>query len=320
MGVFKFAIMGAGNIAGRLCEAAALLPDCEVCAVASKSLERAEKFAKANGLERFYDDYETMLEREKPDCVYIAVTPNDHARLSLLCIAHGVPVLCEKAMFQNSAEAREVYRAAAGKKVFVMEALWSRFLPPVNKVREWIQDGKIGTPVFSQFNIGFAAPEDPENRYYNPKLGGGATKDVTVYAYEITTYVLQQAIRNLSVSATWSDTGVDLSNHVSIQFEDTLADLACSFAARLDDCMTIYGKKGKIVLPLPHYSTECFLYDADRNLVEHFVDEETKNGFTYEMLESMRCIREGKTESTVVPWADTLACAELFDRIDAAKS
>ncbi len=319
MGVFRFAIMGAGNIAGRLCEAAALLPDCEVCAVASKSLSRAEQFAKANALERYYDDYEAMLEQEKPDCVYIAVTPNDHARLALLCIAHGVPVLCEKAMFRNSAEAREVYRAAAEKKVFVMEALWSRFLPPVNKVREWIAEGRIGTPVFSQFNIGFAAPRDPENRYFSAKLGGGATTDVTVYAYGITTYVLQQAIREISVSATWGETGVDLSDHISIRFEKTLADLACSFMARLDDCMTIYGEKGKIVLPLPHYSTECFLYDEDRNLVEHFSDQETKNGFTYEMLECMRCIRAGKTESEVVPWADTLACAELFDRIYATK-
>ena len=100
--MFRFAIMGAGNIAGRFCRAANALPACCVTAVASKSRERAGRFAAENGVPHFYADYEEMLEKEKPDAVYIAVTPHDHFRLCMLCLQHRTPVLCEKAMFRTS--------------------------------------------------------------------------------------------------------------------------------------------------------------------------------------------------------------------------
>ena len=200
-----------------------------------------------------------------------------------------------------------------------MEAMWSRFLPAVKKVRAWVEEGRIGIPEISRISIGFIAPEGDENRYRNPRLGGGAAKDITVYAYEITTWILNQDIRNISVSAAWGESGVDMNNHISIEFAHTLADLATSFAANLESQMVLYGGKGKIVLPAPHHSTECFLYDERGELTEHFTDRETANGFTYEIEEAISCVREGRQESAVVPWKDTLACAKLFDRIEATK-
>lgn len=319
MSTFRFGILGAAKIAVKFCQAAALIGDCEVCAVASKSLEKAESFARDNEVAHAYGSYEELLDKEKPDCAYIAVTPHDHCRLAMLCVERGIPVLCEKAMFQNSEEAERVYAAAAAKGVFVMEAMWSRFLPAVKKVREWVAEERIGIPEISQLSIGFIAPEGNENRYLNPSLGGGAAKDITVYAYEITTWILKQDIQKISVSATWGESGVDMNNHISIDFTDTLADLTTSFAVNLESRMALYGKKGKIVLPSPHYSSECFLYDEKGELTEHFTDQDTVNGFTYEMKEVIRCIREGKQESPVVPWKDTLECARLFDQIEATK-
>ncbi|MGN0972798.1 MAG: Gfo/Idh/MocA family protein [Aristaeellaceae bacterium] len=319
MAAFRFAVLGAGNIAGKFCRSVALVEDCQVCAVASKSLERAQAFAENNGISRYYDSYEALLTREKPDCAYIAVTPNDHFRLTMLCIRHGVPVLCEKAMFQNSLEAREVYAAAAREKVFVMEAMWSRYLPAVQRVRQWVAEGAIGQVEMCQFSIGFAAPEDPDNRYFSPQLGGGAARDITVYAYELTTWILGQGIRSMSVSATWGETGVDVNNHIAIEFDHTLADLSASFVTRMEERMVIYGRSGKIVLPKPHVSSEAFLYDAKGAPVEHYVDVQTRVGFTYEIQDAMQCIRSGKLESPTVPWKDTLACAELFDRIAETK-
>ena len=315
MDTFRFAILGAGSIAGKFCQAVELVEGCQVCAVASKSLERAQAFAERHHLDRYYDSYEALLEQEKPDCAYIAVTPNDHHRLTMLCIRHGVPVLCEKAMFQDSREAQEAFGAAAQQHVFVMEAMWSRYLPAIRQVRHWLNNGAIGDAVMSQFSIGFAAPEDPENRYFNPRLGGGAAKDVTVYAYELTTWLMDQEILRMSVSATWGETGVDVSNHIAIDFEHTLADLSASFVTRMEQRMVIYGRRGKIVIPRPQAASEAFLYDAAGELTEHFTDTQTQNGFTYEIEDVMRCVREGRLESDTVPWADTLACARLFDRI-----
>lgn len=312
---FRFVILGAGGIGNKFCKAVSLLEQCEVSAVASKSAERAKSFAEKNGVPAYYDSYEEALDREKPDCAYIAVTPNDHYRLTMLCIERGIPVLCEKAMFRNSSEAEAAFDAAGRSNVFVMEALWSRFLPAVRKARQWVAEGRIGLPEIAQCSIGFAAPEGRENRYFNPDLGGGAAKDITVYGYALTTYILNQKVKRMAVSATWGDTGVDINNHISMDFTHTLADIAASFVTRMEERMVIYGK-GKIVLPHPHFASECFLYDEKGELEEHFRDEETENGFTYEIQEVIRCIREGKQESAVMPWRDTLDCARLFDKIE----
>ena len=218
---FRFVILGAGNIAGKFCEAVSLIEGAAVVAVASKSLTKAMNFAEKNGVVKAYGDYEEMLQMEKPDGAYIAVTPNDHHRLSMLCLKYGVPVLCEKAMFRNSREAREVFSLSERKGIFVMEALWSRFLPAVREAEEWLATGRIGKAKLAHCTIGFRADQDPEKRYYSPKLGGGASKDITVYAYEITTYLIRQKLKNRTVSAIWSESGVDESSIVTLEFEET---------------------------------------------------------------------------------------------------
>lgn len=319
MGNFRFAVMGAGNISNKFCDAVSRLEGCEVAAVASRSLERARDFAGKHHIGASYDSYEEMLVKEKPDCVYIGVVTGAHYELTMLCLDHNVPVLCEKAMFTDSTQAREVFARAKGQQVFVMEAMWSRFLPAVKKVKQWVEEGRIGTVRYSDIAIGFLAPPEKDNRYHNKALGGGASYDITVYAYELTTYMLGEGILNSQEAVIWEDTGVDLTEHITLHYPDAVASLTASFAAPLEEKMVIYGEKGKIILPTPHYASEAFLYDEETHLAEHFTDEVTENGFVYQAREVMECIRGGKTESSVVPWACTLSCAELFDRIHGTK-
>ena len=320
---FKFAIMGAGNIAHKFYDAVKRLEGCCVAAVASKSMEKARAFADKYQIPGAYDSYEQMLIEEKPDCVYIATTCDSHYELSMLCLKYNTPILCEKAFVLNSAHAKEVFAQAKEKQVFVMEGMWSRFLPAVNKAKEWLETGKIGNPIYATIKVGFHAPEDPANRYFNPALGGGAAFDLTVYCYEIITWMFGDPTE-VKATAVFGPSGVDVSDHVMVRFPgkdgvDVMASCESTFLANLGDSLTICGKVGRIMVPNPHYASEAFLYDEQGNVLEHFKDEVTANGFVYETQEVVDCIKGGKVESEIVPHSLTVACAEVFDQLMAYK-
>lgn len=313
---FRFAIMGAANIAYKFCEAVKFTSDAEVVAIASKSMERAQEFAEKNGIAHTYDNYEEMLLKQQIDCVYIAVTQNAHYELTMLCIKYGVPVLCEKAMFLNSADAQAAHALAALRRVFVMEAMWSRFLPAHRKALEWLKQGEIGRLQLLDASFGFCADKNADNRYFSPTLGGGVSYDLTVYVYELARFYCDEPIRDIDVHAAWSDTGVDVTNLISVQFDTAMASLKTSFQADLDNRIVLYGEKGKIVIPDTAGPMEAFLYqNGNEQPAEHYTDRETKNGFIYEVQEAMRCVRGGSIESEIVPHELTLDCARLFDRI-----
>lgn len=316
MSAFRFAIMGAGRIARKFCDAVALVDGCAVCAVASKSMERAKGLAAEKGISAVYDDYKRMLERENPDCVYIATTCEAHYQLSMLCVTHDVPVLCEKAMFTSLAEAEALFRAARNRCVFTMEALWSRFLPANNIARAWVEQGRIGAVAAAEMGIGFAADPSPDNRYFSPRLGGGAANDLTVYGLQLLTWVLNRPIARAHAEAVAAATGVDATSMVLLRMGgDVPAVIRSSLIASMDERLVIHGEKGRIVVPHAHFASEALLLRPDGSEADRFLDDSTRNGFTYEVEEVVRCVRGGLTESPVVPHASTLACARVFDLI-----
>jgi predicted dehydrogenase len=313
--LFSFGIMGAGNIVGKFCDAVNRIPNCVVAAVSSKSMERAQTCARQNHIPAAYDSYEEMLQKERLDAVYIATTPNYHCEQILLCLEHRIPVLCEKAMVLNRREAERVFGKARETNTFVMEAMWSRFLPTLNKAKEWMNRDEIGSLQFAQIAIGFAAPEDPQNRYYNFALGGGAAFDITVYGYEILTYLVDEPVRELHPQTIWAKTGVDKNCTVSVRFSHCLGLITVSLATScLEEQAALIGTKGKIILPHCHYGQDAFLYDNEGRLKEHFTDN-TPNGFVFEIEEVMRCVQTGKIESRIAPHQMTLDCASVFDQI-----
>lgn len=315
--MFRFAILGAGKIAVKFVEAARLA-ECEVVAVASRSMERAQAFADAHKIAHAYDSYEALLENEDIDCAYIATVPSSHFALSMLCMEHKVPALCEKAMFRNLHEAEAAFARSREQNTFLMEALWSKFLPANIAARRWLDEGRIGKPVFTDVTIGFRAPDDDENRYFNPKLGGGAALDITVYAYEIAAFMMGMRPEITDVQAVRYHTGVDASELISMRAGDCPCTLRTSFVSNVNEGLCIVGEGGRIVVPHPHYANEAFLYGNDGKLIEHFVDEGPKNGFIYEIQEVVRCVYDGRIESEIQSHEDTLECARLFDRIHAA--
>ncbi len=319
MSNFRFAVMGAGGISSRFCRAVSQASGCEVVAISSRSFDRAKDFASRHGIPSAYGSYEEMLLTEKPDCVYIGTVTSTHYELTMLCLKHGIPVLCEKAMFCNSKDAKTALSVSQSKGIFAMEAMWSRFLPTFRRAKSWLSEGRIGRAVYCDFSIGFIAPEGDDNRYRSVSLGGGAAYDIGVYAYEMTEYMFSDMSSDISsVSVVRGSTEVDMTEHVVLRFPELIASFTASFECPLEERMVIYGTDGKIVLPRPHFGPEALLYDKRGALTEHFIDTNKFDGFVYEIEEAMRCVRAGEFESKVVPHRSTLNCARLFDLINSA--
>ena len=320
MSTFKFAIMGAGDISRKFCDAARRLDNCTVTAVSSKSIERAKAFADRENIPSAYGNYREMLEREQIDCVYIGADTGSHFDLTMLCLEHKVPVLCEKAMFTNLKDAETAVAYAKEQGVFMMEAMWSYFLPAIKKAKEWVDGNKIGKILYTDAVIGFKAPTHDGNRYFNTKLGGGVAYDLTVYTYDLTTLMLGHDYLDSEVTALWHESGVDTMNHAVLRYKDTLSSMTTSIINPLEERLILYGEEGKIIVPSSHFASNAYLYDKNGNLVEHFKDEVTQNGFYYEVKEAMECVLAGKLESDVVPLSVTLDSVKFYEKIYATKN
>ncbi|MBQ8160794.1 MAG: Gfo/Idh/MocA family oxidoreductase [Clostridia bacterium] len=314
--MFRWVMLGAGNIANTFARTVREMDGHEVAAVASKSQARAEKLALTHGIPRFFDDYEEMLESVPADAAYISVTVNDHARLTQMCVRHGIPVLCEKAMFRSFDEARKTFDLAAERHVFTMEGTWSLFLPANLTARRWLEDGRIGSCQDMQVSIGFQPEMDPSSRYFSRTLGGGCARDITVYAYELSRFFLGGPMEEMEVEAWGCETGVDIENRIRMNLGGIRVLLHTSFRAPdMEEQLVITGEKGSIQIPHPHYASRAFLRSPEGKVLDTF-DDPASASFRWEILEVERNVRGGKLESPVVPHGLTLSCAGLFDLIE----
>ena len=315
MKTIRFGIIGAGNIANKFCDAARLAEGAEVVAVASKSMERARAFAGRNGVPQAFDSYEDMLKTADIDAVYIATTHNFHMDNIRLCFAYGKHVLCEKAMVLTADDAREVFRLAKEKNLFCMEAMWTNFLPQVQKAKEWITSGAIGEIQAVSAVIGFNGGGNPESRLYNPDLAGGSMYDIGVYPAEIVSYLVGEPIEDcMGVWRPHPVTGVDERAAFIVRYASCDAAIQCLLTSNVREYMIFNGTRGCIELPWSSSGSTARRYDGRRQLAETF-ELPLGNGFVYEIEETVRCIREGRITSDIMPPEATIQCAELYDKI-----
>ena len=312
---FRFGVMGAGNISNKFCDAAEKTEEVCVTAVATRSEERAREFAEKYEIHTYYGNYEEMLQKEKLDGVYIGVVTGMHVQLTELCIRYGIPVLCEKALTGSSEEAERIFKLAEEKKIFVMEGVWSLFLPANRKAREWLREGRIGKLAVSNVEIGFTAPKNKENRYFNKEAGGGAALDLLIYALALTMYFCGEDWKEEQIQVIYNEDQVDVTEHVILRYEEHLSFMTATYLANVDERLELTGSEGKIMIRNPHYADQIVLYDGQGKLIEQYSDQVTENGFVYEIKEMVDCVRNGKTESSIVPHRMTLECAKIFDKI-----
>ena len=312
--MIRFGVMGAGRIAKDFCDAAKRADGAEVVAIASKSLDKAKVFAQEKGIARAYGDYSEMLACKDIDAIYIATTTNFHYENLLQCMEAGKHVLCEKAMVETEARAQEVFRLAKEKKLFVMEAMWSMFLPKSLKVREWVKAGLVGEITGAQATIGFSAERDMTNRFFNPELGGGAFYDLGVYLIDLLPYFVVQDIVDVECGIQYAPTGVDAMLNLNLKLEHCYANGQAQFLAKVPEDCYLYGSKGYIYIPKIHWGRDCIRYDVDGKEVERFTNDEPC-GFRFEIEETVRCIESGKFESEIASHEMTLISSRIYDKM-----
>ncbi len=306
----RFGIIGAGQIAVKFCQAIKLTHGARLVAVASKSLDRAAAFARSNNVSEFYGSYEEMLKNSDIDAVYIATTCNYHYENCLLCIEYKKAVLCEKSMVLHKYQAEHIFKKARENNVFVMEAMWSVFLPTIQKVKQWIAQGRIGDVHIANYIGGIAAK--PDNRIFSLELGGGALYDLAVYPIEIVLSLIPQKLIDVKSDIIYGQSGVDVTNNILLKFELCTAALQCTAHSRIPSPSGFYGTKGYIQLAQTHRCERCELYDDNFNLVESY-SHPIENGFEFQIAEVRDCITLGKIQSDIMPHSLTLKCLDIFE-------
>lgn len=308
----RFGIMGAGGIAVRFVNAVGMVDDVCVTAVASKNLERAQAFAESQKIPLAFGSYEEMAQSGEIDAVYVANTGNFHFDSIMLALRSGLAVLCEKNMVCTVREAEQVFALAKEKNLFVMEGMWSDFIPCVQKARQWIEEGKIGPVQIATYTGGINAW--PEHRIFVKELAGGALYDLGVYPIEIVGYILGRNPESAIAKVKMGETGVDVTVNMIVTYGDVDASLQCTCRSRIPSPSAFCGPGGYIMMEKTHMAEKVSRYDGQFKLVEEYYHP-FENGFQYEIVHMRDCIRAGLIESPVVTWETTLSSTRIYEQI-----
>jgi predicted dehydrogenase len=319
----RWGFIATGRIASLVARDLALLEDADLYAVSSRGQHTADAFAEEFGFTTAYGDdggqegYERLLADDSVDVVYVATPHAQHHQMVLAALSAGKHVLCEKAFTINAREAAELVAVAREKNLFLMEAVWSRFLPSMQRAFEIAGSGELGTVQWVTADLGFPAPYSPTARLWAVKDGGGALLDLTVYPllWALGTLGFPQAV---SAMGTLNDDGVDAQNALTLGYHDgAQAQLTSSLLAYGPRAATVAGSLGYLQALGSINNPKQLVVGIGREPLrtEHF--EVAGQGYTYELREVTRCVQQGLTESPVMPLEDSLNTMRLFDGVRA---
>ncbi len=313
--IYNWGILGPGSIARKFASDLKILPQANLYAIGSRSKERAKSFAEEFGATRHYGSYEELASDPKVDIIYIASPHVRHYTDSMLCLKNGKSVLCEKPVAMNAGQYRIMVDTARQNGVFLMEALWTRFIPSFKKCLELVSEGEIGDLKLIDSDFCFNAPYDIEGRLFNPLLGGGSLLDIGLYPVFL---ALELAGKPLEIQAMakFDKTGVDSSCSIIFSHEkNILSVLFSSIVTNSRIESVIHGTKGQIRLNRHWHIPTTLDLLPDNKEIKHFTFEETGFGYQYEADEVMKCIDEGKLESDIFSWEKSLRLITTLDTI-----
>ena len=327
---FTWGLIGPGKIARQFADAVHRLPGSQLGLVYGRDLAKAEAFAThwmrddefGQSRPRFTADLQALLDDATIDAIYIATPHSQHGQAITACLAAGKPVLCEKPLVPHLALGQHVVNLARERDVFLMEAVWTRFLPIYKTVQSWLQDDAIGPLRGIQSAFCFPADYDPGSRLFNPALAGGSLLDLGIYNLTMTRWVMQQALGacpeplSIQASGLLAPTGVDQHVSATLNFPGGVASqFICGFDSCADNGLRIFGERGVISVG----STLSAASEATLSLkgaaLQRVAAPLRFNGFEGEIEEAQACIRAGLIESPAMSHADSLAVLGWMDEI-----
>lgn len=310
----RWGIAATGKIAASMCQALQGLPDADIVAVGSRTQESSHAFARRFSIPRAHGSYDALWADDDVDIVYIASPHSHHHAMTIAALDAGKHVLCEKAFAVNAAQARDMVDAAARNDRFLMEAMWTWFIPAVVDIRQRVLDGEIGELKVVEANFGIAVG-DPDGRHRRLDLAGGAMLDVGIYPVTFARYLAGDPIE-AKVSGTLGDTGVDATvGGVVTYASGALGVFHTSLDVVSNGRASVYGTLGRIDVDAPFWFPSGFTVRLDGEDPVHV--DMPNQGLAHEAAHAMERIRAGHRESDVIPLATTVSTMELLDDIRA---
>ena len=308
----KVGIIGAGWIAEKATITLNGLTDCEAYAIGSRSLEKAEAFARQWNIKQAYGSYAELIADPAVDLVYVATPHSHHYDVTREALLADKPCLVEKAFMANARQTEEILALAHERQVFLAEAIWTRYQPVVETVRQLIDSGRIGEPRMVTATLGYSMGN--KARIMRPDLCGGALLDLGVYALNFVRMFFPADIVSIDGTCVKSDTGMDLTNTMTLILADgMLCNLQSSAQCVGDNIGVIAGTKGNLIIDNINNPQTITVNGPDRTYIETIRVPQQITGYEYQFLACRQALMDGRLEPVEMPHAETLYIMQLMD-------
>lgn len=312
MDKMKVGIIGAGWIAEKAAITLNGLTDCEAYAIGSRSLEKAEAFARQWNIKKAYGSYAELIADPDVDLIYVATPHSHHYDVTREALLAGKPCLVEKAFMANARQTEEILALARKRQVFLAEAIWTRYQPVVETVRQLISSGRIGEPRMVTATLGYSMGN--KARIMRPDLCGGALLDLGVYALNFVRMFFPADIVSIDGTCVKSDTGMDLTNTMTLILADgMLCNLQSSAQCVGDNIGVIAGTEGNLIIDNINNPQTITVNGPDRTYVETIRVPQQITGYEYQFLACRQALMDGRLEPIEMPHAETLYIMQLMD-------
>ena len=313
MDKIRWGIAGPGTIAHKFAEAISNVNDACLMAVASRTEENGKAFAQKYNIPTVFVGYENMASSDEVDAVYISTPHPFHFSIAEMFLKAGKHVLCEKPLCVNAHEAKRLRECAKGNGVFLMEAMWTKFLPAINEALSIVKSGEIGDILSVSADFCYRTTYEEEPKLFKKEMAGGSLLDVGVYGLHFASFVLGNEISDIK-SVMQIQNGVDMQTYILLKYKNgAVANITSAINIHKPEDAYIYGTKGFIRIPCFYGASEIFV-NVD-GTEKHIKKPYIGNGFEEEIMECNRCIKDGKTESDIHPLSDSIDILKIAEDI-----